>query len=269
MPRRDLPYISLSLFPPRRLLRAVALAMLTAVITDLSAAALAQGRARHPQRVAGQRAVIIDDRLAALRAAPDVRAALIQRLSRGRVVGLLKTTAAKGGPPWHQVFVTRRTRGWVLAESLVRSGRAEDATRLLKLIEETKDDFNRAKLARLCADEFRATPAAPRALLLLGEAAEAASKKLTLAARRRVGDDGETEADTPAARPAARLSRREYLLNHTGLDRWNRAGITFEYDTVNDQIIYDGAAYREVMKKYPRSEATANARQALGQQKQK
>ncbi len=253
MPRQDFSCNGFFLFPNRRLSCSVVLVMLIAITVGSLSAAQAQHRARRSQHVPGQRAVIVDDRLAALRTAPDVRAALMQRLSRGRIVGILKTTATKGGPQWHQVYLTRRTRGWMLAEALARSGRAEDAARLLKLIEETKDDFNRAKLARLCADEFRATPSAPRALLLLGEAAEAASKKLTLAARRRTGDDGEPEADALTARPAARLSRREYLLSHAGLDRWNRAGMTFDYDPANDRIVYDGAAYRELARKYPKS----------------
>jgi len=216
----------------------------------------AQSVARRVQSLPGQRAVVIDERLSALRQMPDVKAPLLQRLRRGRVIGLSRTGGAKDGPVYHLVAVTRRTRGWILAEAVVRSGRAEDAARLLRMIEETSDEFTRARLARICADEFRNTTAAPRALLLLGEAAEAASARLTREARRRARDVGETAT-------ALQASRRDYLLNHAGLDRWNRAGITFDYEAQADRLAYDGAAYRELLRKYPRSDEAKNAQERL------
>ncbi|HWQ35591.1 MAG TPA: hypothetical protein VNQ79_22280 [Blastocatellia bacterium] len=216
----------------------------------------AQNAARRAQNLPGQRAVVIDERLSALRQQPDVKAPLLQRLRRGRVIGISRIGGAKDGPVYCLVAVTRRTRGWILAEAVVRSGRAEDAARLLRMIEESADDFTRARLARICADEFRNTAVAPRALLLLGEAAEAASARLTREARKRARDAGE-------AATVSQASRRDYLLNHTGLDRWNRAGITFDYEAQADRLAYDGAAYRELLRKYPRSDEAQKARERL------
>ncbi|MFN0124602.1 MAG: hypothetical protein ACKV2V_29220 [Blastocatellia bacterium] len=197
------------------------------------------------QPLPGQRAIVIDDRLSAVREKPDVRAPIRQRLGRGRVIGV-----ASAGARWHQVYVSRRTRGWILADAIARSGRAADAARLLQLIETIPDEFQRARLARMCATEFRHTATAPKALLLLGQAAAAAGERLTRDARRRMGDAG---------RDNARLPRREFMLSFAGLDRWNRAGITFSYDAAADRIVYDGAAYRDLQRHYPRS---AEARQA-------
>jgi hypothetical protein len=216
----------------------------------------AQHRSGNNRGLRGQRAIVIDERWSALRARPEINAPLVQRLRRGRVVGVIKP-----GPQYHLVQLTRRTRGWILAEALARSGRADDAARWLRLIEATTDDFTRARLARLCADEFRHTPAASRALLLLGETAEAVSDRLTREARKRAGDE-HAESATHST-----LSRRDYLLSHAGLDRWNRAGITFAYEAEGDRLIYDGAAWRELARKYPGSDEAKRAREKTGRAK--
>src|SRR5262249_17847629 len=127
----------------------------------------------------GQRAVIFDERLSALRARPDVKAPLKQRMRRGRPLGVPGPNTAKGGLKFFRVAVSRNTSGWVLADAVIRPGVAADAHRLMRLIEETKDEFTKACLARLCADEFRATNFAPKALMILGETAEGAAERLS------------------------------------------------------------------------------------------
>jgi hypothetical protein len=219
-------------------------------------AAAAQPRAgtRPNLYVPGRRAVVIDERLSALRTRPDLKAPLVQRLRRCRRVGILSAAPPpEGGLRFQYVAVTRNVRGWVLAEALVRPGRLADAERLMGLINETTDDFVRARLARLCADEFRSTAAARRALLALGEAAERAAERLSRDARRRVGNQG----------PGARADKRDYWLNDLGLDRYNRLGVTFDYDEAGDRLSYDGGAYRELLRRYPRSAEAEQARQRL------
>ena len=203
----------------------------------------------------GQRAVVVEERLSALRTQADVKAPLEQRLRRGRAVGILGAKKGKDGQQFLRVAVSRKTRGWLLAEAVVKSGSASEAERLLKLIEETNDDFVKTRLARMCADEFRAGPQAPRCLLLLGEAAEHAADRLTRDAKRRVGDE----------EPGAGLSRRDYLLNFSGLDRYNRAGVTFDYDERAERIVYDGEAYRELLRRYPKSAEAQAMRAKLSQ----
>ncbi|HEU0175892.1 MAG TPA: SH3 domain-containing protein [Blastocatellia bacterium] len=211
----------------------------------------------------GGRAVIFDERLSALRAQPDVKAPLKQRMRRGRRVGILGAGAAKDGAKFFRVAVSRNTRGWVLADAVIRPGNAADAERLMRLIEDTKDEFMKARLARLCADEFRSTNFAPKALMILSEAAEGEAERLSRDAKRRAGEDG------PDTGPNAGLNRRDFMLNYAGLDRYNRIGVTFDYDAASDRIVYDGAAYRELLRRYPRSaEAqTAQARLATLEKK--
>jgi hypothetical protein len=93
--------------------------------------------------------------------------------------------------------------------------------------------------------------------VILGEAAENAAERLTRDAKRRVGDD----------EPSAGLGKRDYLLNYVGLDRYNRIGVTFDYDEAADRMVYDGAAYRELLKRYPRSEEAQMARTRLRKSK--
>ncbi|MEK7831713.1 MAG: hypothetical protein AAB401_11545, partial [Acidobacteriota bacterium] len=185
---------------------------------------------------------------------PDVRATLDQRLRRGRVIGILSAKKAKDGEQFLRVSVTRNTRGWILAEAVVKSGNSADAERLLKLIEESDDDFIKVRLAQLCAEEFRSTASAPRCLLKLGEAAERAADRLTRDAKRRVGNE----------EPSAGLSKRDYFLNFAGLDRYNRIGVMFDYDAAADRIFYDGAAYRELLRRYPKSAEAVAAKGKVG-----
>ncbi len=209
--------------------------------------------------VPGQRAIVFDERISALRTQPDLKAPLRQRLRRGRVVGILRTAKNDSGARFFRVAISRNTQGWVLADAVARKGNLADAQRLIWLIEATSDEFTKMKLARLCADEYRMTKFAHRALLLLGKAAEGAADRLTREAIRRIGDGDST----------GELTRRFYFLNYVGLDRYNRIGVTFDYDETENRIIYDGKAYRELLRRYPRSDEAGEARERQDRLKRK
>lgn len=208
--------------------------------------------------IPGQHAIVFDDRLSALREQPDVKAPLKQRLSRGRLVGIVGTAKGKSGSPFVRVAISRNVRGWLLTAAIARLGSAADGEKILAAIAESKDDLVKARLARLCADELRSATIAPKALLALGQAAEHAAEKLSRDADRRLGDD----------LPEGGLSKRDFVLSFNGLDRFNRAGVTFEYDETRDRIVYDGAAYKELLRRYPRSAETEPARARLAQLEQ-
>jgi hypothetical protein len=88
-------------------------------------------------------------------------------------------------------------------------------------------------------------------LLILGRAAEGVADRLTREAKRRIGDE----------ESVGRLERPLYFLNYAGLDRYNRIGVTFDYDETEDRMIYDGKAYRELLRRYPRSEEANEVRE--------
>jgi hypothetical protein len=197
--------------------------------------------------------VIFDERFSALRTRPDVKAPLEQRLRRGRIVGILGAARSNDGSRFLRVAISSRTEGWILAAAVVRPGKIVDGAKLMQMIEETSDDFTRARLARLCADEFNSTRLAPRALMMLGAAAERAAERLTREAKRRM--TGEGPEDLP--------NRRLYFLNFAGLDRYNRIGVTFDYDPDEDRIVYDNGAYRQLLRRYPRSPEAVTASERL------
>jgi hypothetical protein len=127
---------------------------------------------------------VADERLAALRVAPNLNARLIQRLSRGRFVSVRTTRRNYEGVFFSHVVVTRRTSGWVQSEALVMSGRSGDDERLAHLIGGT-DEFERVARARIFIDTFPRSPLRPKILLRLGDAAEEAAAQLTREATRR------------------------------------------------------------------------------------
>src|SRR5438309_3294260 len=74
----------------------------------------------------GRIAIVADERLAALRNAPNLSARLIRRLSRGRLVSVRDTSRTREGVVFHRVVVTRRTTGWVQSEAVISSWRTGD-----------------------------------------------------------------------------------------------------------------------------------------------
>lgn len=224
---------------------AVAALMVFAAIASPS---LAQKKRIPP---GGNIAVVADERLAALRVSPTLNGHLIRRLSRGRFVSVGATKRNLDGVLFYRVTVTRRTSGWIQTEALVMAGRDGDDRRLAHLIGGT-DEFERVARARIFLDTFSRSPLRPKVLLALGDAAEEAAQQLTREAtrrfeRREIPTDGAPEFS--------------YYLNFNGLDRYNRQGVTFTFDREQKQFHYDGAAWREILRRYPRSlEATQAAK---------
>jgi hypothetical protein len=201
----------------------------------------------------GNVAVVADERLAALRVAPSLNARLIQRLSRGRFVSVRTTKRDHEGVSFAHVVITRRTSGWIQSEALVMSGRNGDDRRLVHLIG-GPDEFERIARARIFLDTFPRSTLRPRVLLAFGDAAEEAAEQLTREATRRFE---RREIPTDAA------PEFSYYLNYNGLDRYNRQGVTFVFDREKRQFHYDGAAWREILRRYPHSREEGEARNRL------
>ena len=203
--------------------------------------------------VAGQRAVVVDERLAALRDEPDLSANLLQRMSRGRVVAVRGVKRSPDGLTFSRVMVTRRTGGWVQSEALVSPARKEDEARLLRLIR-SSGDFDRLVRARIFLDVFQRSPLRPAVLLLLGDEAEKSAARLSRDAARRLDEKEMAAGGAPVF---------SYFLNFNGLDRYRRQGVAFVFDRTAKQFHYDGAAWREVLRRHPRSPEADEARKRL------
>lgn len=210
----------------------------------------AQRRRRPP--AGGSLAVVVDERLSALRDAPRPSASLIQRLGRGRFVAVAGERAA-GGLNYLRVIVTNRTGGWLQAEAVVRPSRAGDDARLLRLVRGSAE-FDRLARARILLESFPRSTLRPAALLIFGDASADAAERLTREARRRLD---------PAEMQAGGAPSLSYFLNYNGLDRYRRLGVVFDFDPAAQRYLYDGSAFREILRRHPRAPEAAEARRRL------
>jgi len=126
----------------------------------------------------GRLAVVVEERLAALRATPQLNGKLVRRLGRGRMVAIRSAKNADG-VTFFLVNVTSRTHGWIQREAVASPTRAGDDQRLMRLIE-SSEGFDRLSRARIFLDYFKRSPLRPDVLLLLGDTAEELAKQLSL-----------------------------------------------------------------------------------------
>lgn len=212
---------------------------------------------RSPQaKAAGPRylkAFVINDRLSALRRGPSIQSEVIRRLRLAHPVYIVSISKAKPGQPrFCRVAVTRRTRGWIHASALAVQSRAGEDQRIMTLIEETSDGVDKITLCRIIIERFARSRLVPRALLLLGEEGERAATTLSQRTRRRLAEV-----------PATDASLRDYYLSDAGLDRYSRLGIVFDFNESTGEFVYDGKAYREIVRRFPGGEEARRARQRL------
>jgi len=198
----------------------------------------------------GRLAVVVDERLAALRATPQLNGKLVRRLSRGRLIAMRSSKTSTDGITFLLVNVSSRTHGWIQRDAVASSSRPGDDRRLLTLIQRS-DGFDRIARARIFLDNFPRSQLRPEVLLLLGDTAESLAAKLSLEAARRLKDD---LGDAPEF---------SYYRNYTGLDRYNRQGVGFVFEKTTKRFHYDGTAWRELVRRYPRTVEAGEARKRL------
>jgi hypothetical protein len=184
----------------------------------------------------GRLGVVVDERLAALRATPQLNGKLVRRLGRGRLVAIRAVKRGEVGVVFLLVNVTSRTHGWIQREAVASPSNAADEQNLFQFIQKSTE-FDRIARARLFLDYFPRSRHRAEVLLLLGDAAEVVSAKLSRDAARRVDSQNS-------------VSEQSYFLNHSGLDRYNRLGVLFVFDERSKRLHYDGAAWREVVRRY-------------------
>jgi hypothetical protein len=198
----------------------------------------------------GRIAVVADERLAALRATPQLNGRLVRRLSRGKLVAIRSAKTTAEGVTFFHVNVSARTHGWIQREAVVSSSRNGDDQRLLRVIE-TSEGFDQISRARIFLDHFPRSPLRPKVLLLLGDTAEEIAAKLSKDAARKLNHN------TGAA------PEFTYYMNYTGLDRYNRQRVGFIFNPSTKRFHYDGAAWRELIRRYPQSPQASEARRRM------
>jgi len=214
--------------------------------------------ARRRPPAGGRVAIIVDERLSALRATPELSGPLLRRMGRGSYVAIKGEKRSRDGVIFYRVNVTSRTAGWIQREAVVSPSRAGDDDRLLRLIK-ASEDYDRVVRARIFLDNFSSSELRPEVLLIYSQTAEEIAGRLSREAMRRL------DAKEMSAGGAPVFS---YFLNYNGLDRYNRQGVTFIFDAREKALRYDGEGWQELIHRYPRSPEAAEARKRLAPNRQ-
>lgn len=222
---------------------------LTVFLLVSSLAASAQQR-KAPS--GGRLAVVVDERLAALRSTPALTGNLVRRLGRGRLVAIRSAKTNADGVTFFFVNVTTRTRGWIQRESVVSPSRPGDDHRLFNLIQNSTG-FDRIARCRIFLDHFLRSPLRPAVLLLIGDTAESLASQLSTSISRKL-------TNPPLAAPAF-----AYFLNHPSLDRYNRQNIHFLFNPTTKRLHYDGLAWRLLLRLHPKTPEALEAKARLNE----
>ena len=161
-----------------------------------------------------------------------------------------------GNPTFYRVAVTRRTRGWIHQAALTVPARPGEGERILGLIESATDSLERIALCKLFLEHLGRSRLAPRVLLALAQEADRAATSLSRRARKRLAKLNEDNT-------------RDYYLNDSSLDRYSKLRIKFDFNRSTTEYVYDGQAYREIIRRFPASPEAKRARQRLDRTEQK
>ena len=132
---------------------------------------------------------------------------------------------------FYRVAVTRRTRGWIQREALIAPRQRGEDERLLRLIK-TSSDFDRLARARIFLDAFPHSALRPAVLLLFGDEAARAARKLSHDAARRLDPEQMKATGAPVS---------SYFLNYT--DRPIAVGHSILVDSSSNNS-FDGRVAR-------------------------
>jgi len=197
-------------------------------------------------------AVVVDERLAVLRSEPSLFANSIQRMRLGRIVTISGTKEADG-VTFYRVTASRNNYGWVQADAVFGKFRRGDDERFARLIQ-ASDDFEQIEKATTFLETFTASPLRPAILLLLGDLVEEISLKLSTDATKKLNRREMAASGAPL---------HSFYLNYVSLDRYRRLGIRFLFNLNMKQFHYDGASWREIVGKFPKSAEAVEAQKRL------
>ncbi len=197
-------------------------------------------------------AVVVDERLAVLRVEPSLFAKSVQRMRLGRTVTISGSKEADG-VTFYRVKALPNNIGWVQAEAVFGKFRRGDDERFARLIQ-ASDDFGQIELATVFLETFTDSSLRPAILLLLGDLAEEVSLKLSNDATRRLNRREMAASGAPL---------HSFYLNYVSLDRYRRIGIGFLFNSSVKQFHYDGASWREIIGKYPKSAEAVEAKKRM------
>jgi hypothetical protein len=202
-------------------------------------------------RETGTTAVVIDERLSLLRTRPSLFADAVQRMRRGRRVQILGVTESDG-VKFYRIASSGRS-GWLQSEAVFGRFRPGDEERLARLVQ-ASDGFDQVELAVEFLRLYPSSRLRPPMLLLLGDLLEQAAVKLSRDAASRLDRRQMAVSGAPV---------HSYYLNFNMLDRYRRLGVRFLFDPSTRTFHYNGACWREIVRKYPAAVESAEAQKRL------
>ena len=197
-------------------------------------------------------AIVVDERLAVLRSAPGFFAPTVLRMRRGRSVSISGAREADGAT-FYRVSAPPNNFGWVQAEALAGRFRRGDDARLAKLVQ-SSEGFEQIERAQIFLATFSDSPLRPAILLLMGDLMEETALKLSSEATRRLDRREMAASGAPL---------HSFYLNYVSLDRYRRMSINFVFNSNTKLFHYDGANWREIVKKFPQSAEAVEAQKRI------
>jgi hypothetical protein len=203
-------------------------------------------------------AIVVDERLAVLRVSPSLYATPIQRMRRGRAISI---SGAKDsdGVTFYRVNLSAERVGWMQAEAVVGKARRGDDARLARLVH-SSEGFDQIERATIFLENFPKSALRPAMLLLFGDLVEENAAVISREAARRLNRREMTATGAPL---------HSFYLNYTSLDRYRRLGIGFVFNSNTKILHYDGATWKEILTKFPKSSEAVEAQKRLDSLKEK
>lgn len=209
-----------------------------------------QSTAKSPE--IGQTAVVVDETLAVLRKLPSLFSESVHRMSRGRKVQIQGSVDADG-VKFYRVTVAPTNFGWVQADAVFGKFRPGDEERLAKLVQ-ASDGFEQIEIANEFFELYPVSKFKPSLLLLYGDLLESIAIDLSKSATSRLNRKEMAASGAPL---------HSYYLNFNMLDRYRKLGVIFLFNPAARLYHYDGAAWKEIVSKFPASAEVSEAQKRL------
>lgn len=233
------------------------IAFMAALLCVCAPAAFGQRISKRAIPAAVVRIFVVDERLSAVRSAPGLAAPLLFRARRGRMF-TVSDWQSSDGVIFLKVKVSSKRSGWIQWDAAVIQGREGEDLRLMRLILNS-EGFERLDRTHIFLEVFKRSRLRPSLLLIFGDTAQEAAVRLSRDVVRRVP----SAEVRPLVENDSQL--RSFYLGNVMLDRYARIGVRFTFDLESMTFRYDGAAWREIVERYPKSEEAEMARQRLAE----
>jgi len=239
----------------QRPIRVVFLSLITLLmLTGTVRASNVPEKTSNPKQPKSLLAYVFDDRFSVVRSRPDAESGFLRRLRPGHRIFIAINSPDLGRAKFRRVTVSRNLSGWILAAAIAAPGVPGDDQKLFRYAESQPRDKGILAL-RILTTHFTRSRLRAAALLRLGQLAEEEARQLSIRANRKLTRE---ELALPDG-----LEEMDLFANYRGLDHFAAQGIRFAYLAEKDHFVYNGDAYKEIVRRFPESAEAVTAREKL------